>query len=358
MWRYGDAMRSTSSLALFLVATSVACTVNGKLPSTDDDGVDVTTEGPSSIPGQPDADTGDTGDTDDPLIEVPPDYDCSALPSEPVEKTQVEGARGYHGLVFDDAGQLVGWDGRSGLVAATSDGDSELWVPGVDSAEQMVRLDDGRTFVVNQWEFGVDVITPEGARTSFVRGLSGYYPYGIVQGPDGNLYVVDGNIYRLDPDTAELEQLWGSDDEWLMPHAAGFSLDSRTMYISMVGDGWLYSVALDEDLNFVGEPDRFAYLEGGWQDTAAVDACGNIYVSDYYTSRVYRVTPEGESEIFYQATGGGYPHGLVWGTGRDGWGNTTLYAPLPYARYTVAAYEIEVPDGKFVREWNGVRVGR
>ena len=91
-----------------------------------------------------------------------------------------------------------------------------------------------------------------------------------------------------------------------MPHTVGFSLDSRTMYIAMVGDGWMYSVDLDEDLNFVGEPAPFAYMDGGWQDTAVVDVCGNIYVADYYTSRIYRVTPDADWEVFHQADSRGF----------------------------------------------------
>jgi len=347
-------MRSTHFLVFGLVVSG--CSSEGKLPGGFD-GVLYTTDGPESPPGSTDS-GGDSGDTDDTGIDPPIDVDCDALPSEPTEKIEVEGARAYHGIVFDDDGNLLGWDGRSGMVAAKSDGTAEVFVPGVESAEQMVRMNDGRVFLVNQWDYTVDVISPEGARSVFARGLSGYYPYGLVLGPDKNLYVVDSNIYRLDPDTAELELLWGSTDEWLMPHSIGFSLDSRTMYIAMVGDGWLYSVDLDENLDFVGEPEPYVYLEGGWQDAVGVDVCGNLYVPDYYTSRLYKVTPEGDAEVFVQARAGGYPHGLEWGTGRDGWSDTAMYAPLPYSRNTVVAYEIGVPDGARVREWNGVRVGR
>ena len=325
-----------------------------------------TSVGPASMPGDSDPDPGDDPDTSDPQDSGEPgdtggpplDVDCSALPSEPVDVTVVAEARGYHGLVFDEDGRIIGWDGRSGLVAAGSDGSSELFVPGISSAEQMVRLDDGRIFLVNQYEFGVDLVTPDGSRSAFVRGLNGEFPYGIVLGPDGKLYVVDGNIYRLDPDTAELTTLWNNERRRSMPHTVGFSLDSRTMYIASVGDGWMYAAELDENLDLVDEPEQFAYMEGGWQDTAVVDVCGNIYVADYYTSRIYRVTEEGDVETFFQTNERGYPHGFIWGTGSDGWDDHTLYAPQPYAQNSVKAYEIGVIDGSAVREWNGVRVGR
>jgi hypothetical protein len=358
MWRYGDGMRSNLS-HLFLLA-AVGCTSSGKVEGPES-AADNPIEGPESIPGQEDSDSGDSadpGDSGDSGWEFPPDLDCAALPDAPLSKGQAEGARGYHGLVFDDDGRMLGWDGRSALVGARSDGSSEVVVPGIESAEQMVRMEDGRIFVVNQWEFGVDVISPSGSRSAFVRGINGAWPYGLVLGPDGKLYVVDGSIYRLDPDTAELEHLWGTGDEWFMPHTVGFSLDSRTMYIAMVSDGWMYSVELDDNLDFLGEPERFAYLDGGWQDTAVVDVCGNIYVADFYTSRIYRVSSEGEAEVFYQARPEGYPHGFAWGTGKDGWDDQTLYAPLPYAGNSVATFEVGVPDGRLVREWNGVRVGR
>lgn len=355
-------MRSPSYL--LVLVTTLGCSPSGKVdlgpndPDGTDDGLpaDSGDSGGTTAPDDSGEPT-DTGETDD-SVDIPLDIDCSALPSEPLVKEQVEGARGYHGLVFDDDGYIIGWDGRSGLVGALSDGTSQLMVPGVDSAEQMVRLDDGRTFVVNQWEFGVDLITPDGGRSAFVRGLTGEFPYGITLGPDGKLYVVDGNIHRLDPDTAELTEIYTHDREWDLPHAVGFSLDSRTLYISMIGDGWMFAAELDENLDLVGEPEPFAYLEGGWQDTAAVDICGNIYVADYYMSRLYRVSSDGTAEVFVQAREAGYMHGLTWGTGKDGWDALSVYAPMPYARNSVNRYEIGVADGKYVREWNGVKVGR
>ncbi|HCH65101.1 MAG: hypothetical protein CL927_16620 [Deltaproteobacteria bacterium] len=362
-------MRIPTSYVLMVVA---GCAID-PTPVGFDKQPQRTSVGPESMPGDVDSepdpdpdgdpdtsdpvdsgDSGDSGDTGGPPVSV----DCSTLPSEPNDVTVVAEARGYHGLVLDDDGRMIGWDGRSGLVAADSDGSSELFVPGVESAEQMVRLDDGRIFLVNQYEFGVDLVTPDGSRSAFVRGLNGDFPYGIVLGPDGKLYVVDGNIYRLDPDTAELTTLWVNERRRSMPHTVGFSLDSRTMYIASVGDGWMFSVELDENLDLVGEPEQFAYMEGGWQDTAVVDICGNIYVADYYTSRIYRVSAEGDVEIFFQTNERGYPHGFIWGTGTDGWDEHTLYAPQPYSQNSVNAYEIGVIDGSAVREWNGVRVGR
>ena len=358
-------MRSIVSSAVSLVPRAVpfalvACSPSGVLGELDG-GAKYTTEGPASVPGQDSVDTGDPGDTGDTgdTGDVPPvDYDCAALADEPLEKAAVDGARGYHGIVFDDAGNLLGWDGRSAIVAAQSDGTAAPAVTGISSAEQMVRLDDGRIFVVNQWEYGVDVITPEGARTSLTRGLYGYYPYGITLGPDGMLYVTDGHIYRLDPDTGDLTVLWEQQTEWQMPHAVGFSLDSTRLFIAMVGDGQLFAVDLDENLDFVGNPEPYVRLDGGWQDAVGVDACGNLYVPDYYTSRLYRVTPEGEATVFHQAREQGYGHGVAFGTGRDGWSATAIYQPLPYDRNSVGMLEIGVPDGARVRTWNGVLVGR
>ena len=353
-WGYCRHMRAFITL---LVLSTVGCTASGTFGSSTK-APQRTSEGPLSPPGQPDGDTGGSGDTGDTGGPPPIEIDCSDLPSEPIEETVIEGARGYHGLAFDGEGRIVGWDGRSGLVGARSDGSAELLVPGIESAEQMVRLDDGRLFLVDQNEGGVDVITPDGSRSAFVRGLNGEYPYGMALGPDGKLYVVDGNIYRLDPDTAELTVVWTNSFRWELPHTVGFSLDSRTMFIAMIGEGDMYAVELDENLDFVGEPEPYVFLRGGWQDTITVDACGNIYVAEYFTSRVYRVTPDGDDEIFHDPRERGYPHGFSWGTGQDGWDENTLYAPHPYDGNTVRGYDIGVPDGRLVREWNGVRVGR
>ena len=39
---------------------------------------------------------------------TPPTVDCSALPAKPTGIEPVSGARGYHGIVFDAAGNLIG----------------------------------------------------------------------------------------------------------------------------------------------------------------------------------------------------------------------------------------------------------
>ena len=89
-------------------------------------------------------DTRDSGDT-----EVPPDtqdtgsldYDCDDLPDGmDIEETTFDWASGYHDVVFDTEGHVIGQDQMGNLIRATYDGDAELWIPNIGYTEGMDRM--------------------------------------------------------------------------------------------------------------------------------------------------------------------------------------------------------------------------
>lgn len=300
-------------------------------------------------------------DTDDPWQEGDPlpypdfEYDCDNLPTEPTSDTEMEGARAYHGMAFDDDGMLVGWDGRNSLTKTAYGEEYETFVPGMRGVEQIQRHPDGTMFMIMVEESAVYRVWPEGGYERVASGL--YWGYGLELAPDGNLFVADGNVSKLDIETGELTVLFEKpgNDSWLS-HSLTINLDSTMLYVGGIGDGFIYRAELDEDLNPVGELEPWVKTPGQWKDGLRFDACGYLWAADYDTSSLYRISPEGDVETFYKANQRGYGHGLVWGRTHGGWRSDALYLPLPYDRAKVRELVIGVPDGRLVRTWKGEKV--
>ena len=312
-----------------------------------------------SLPGDSEAEPEDSEapvDSED-TGEGPEGYDCDDPPDFSLGSEILDDARGYHGLALDGE-HLVGWDATKGaLVKATYEGDRETFVPGIQSAEQIARRDDGDLFYVDSMKGQVIRVTPEGGQERITGGL--YSGYGITFGPDGKLWVSDGNVLRIDPDTGETETVVEMPDggtTW-MAHAIDFSLDSTMLYIGTVPYGDLLEVELDADLNPVGEPSRLVKMPGHWIDAVRVDQCGDIWVAEFGQLSLYRVTPRGEwDEMVEGDQSRVYGHGILWGSGEHGWRSDAIYQPLPYRSSTVLEVIIGVGDGDLVRTWNGERV--
>jgi hypothetical protein len=101
------------------------------------------------------------------------------------------------------------------------------------------------------------------------------------------------------------------DGSWIA-HSIEFSLDSTVLYIGTIGSGQLLGLPLDEDLNPSGEPTTLATVGSGWHDAVAVDACGMLWIPDYYSSGFYRVDLEAGTVTNAVPTGGvAYGHGAV-----------------------------------------------
>ena len=159
-------------------------------------------------------------------------------------------------------------------------------------------------------------------------------------------------------DTLEVTELLVPPNERWIAHAANFSLDSKTLYVATVGDGDVLQMPVDEDLNPAGDYETLANIPGGWQDTVGVDACGNIYVAEYYTGSLFRVTPDGDSTRVLQGRERDYGHAVVWGSGSGEWRPDAIYMPKPYDNSSVKEVVVGVPDGSYVRTWNGEPVVR
>jgi len=153
-------------------------------------------------------------------------------------------------------------------------------------------------------------------------------------------------VYRVDPDDDEREILLdlGGASSW-STRAVNFSPALDRMYIASLGEGQVFAVDLDGDMDPEGDPYVFASGVGdSWQDAVGVDACGNLYVPEYFSNTLYRISPGGDVQPYIYWEEGKYGHGLEWGSGIGGWKADAIYLPQPYDGDTVVEVVIGVPS--------------
>ncbi len=314
-------------MALISLGLGIGCASQDETKSREPTDTDPTTDTPTHT---------DTG--------TPPElpvFDCNTAPTEPFTITQLDAPRGYHGLAFDDLGNIVGGDNVS-LVKSTYDGDWSVWVPNTGVLEQMEYLPNGDLVVSDSDSGSLLRITPEGAVSTLASDVAAY---GVILGPDEMIYAAtNGKVRRIDPDTGDKEDILGDSPGW-SPHTVAFNLDYSRLFIGAISpDGSIYYLDLDAELNPVG--DVHLWMSGvgeGWHDGLGMDVCGNLYVADYHTASLYRVSPEQEVTRIIGPDLTTYGHGIEWGNGIGGWKHDAIYQPQPYDDNTVAEVHIGIP---------------
>ncbi len=300
------------------------------------------TDDSDTTPTETDTATTDT-DTDTDTVEP---FDCTTVPDLPISVTQISGARGYHDLAFDPDGFAIGNDEFNELLVR-SDYDAlsaQPFVPGIGTAQQMAYLPDGDLAVAA--DEGVMRIKADGSRSTITADV---WPYGLIIGPDGMLYTADYyTVQRVDPATGAKETLVDALPSG-GPRVIEFGLDYSALYIgTRGGDGDVYKVDLDENLDPIGEATVFAPSvgDGSYHDALGMDVCGNLYLADFDTFALYRISPDAEVTVMVQEEGGAhlYGHGLEWGNGVGGWRTDAIYMPQPYNDNHVVEVVLGVPS--------------
>jgi hypothetical protein len=294
------------------------------------------------------AQTGQTADTATPSTAetgVETGLDCAALPSAPLSMTQLGAPRGYHDVAFDTEGHILGSDGNS-LLEVTYDDAVSVFVPGAGVVQGMDWLPGG-DLVYADGNGSLMRVTPEGAASLMVGGSGAYTVYGVLVGPDGKVYSATWDtIERYDPATGERVTLLA--DPAVRPYVLDFSPDYRRLYIGTIWSGGsVWALDLDEALEPTGPPTLLATVGGGEKqlhDALGVDACGNLYVAEFYTDNLYRISPAGEVSLLVDYSDVSYGHGLEWGSGIGGWRTDALYVPQPYDGNRVMEIVIGVPS--------------
>lgn len=297
------------------------------------------------------ADTSSEGEPMPDMGGEPEMIDCSAVPANPLSTQQLGMARGYHDVAFDGQGHIIGSDNIS-LLKVDADDNVSLFAPNLGGAQQMDWLDNGDLAVAIDWTQSVMRVTPAGASSLLASNVGAY---GLITGDDGMLYAANyASVLRIDPESGEKEVV--VEDAGLSPRVIGFSPDNTKLYIG-TGIAWepifvngdVFAVDWDPDtMEPLGDPYVFAsgVGTGEYHDSMAVDACGNLYVSDFVAATLYRITPSGEvSEYldFGETFSPMYGHGARFGRG-EGWHEDAIYMPLPYADNHVLEVVVGVPS--------------
>ena len=109
---------------------------------------------------------------------------------------------------------------------------------------------------------------------------------------------------------------------------------------------------LDENLHALGSSAPFVEQlspEGAWVDGLAVDACGNLYVANFMTLQLLKITPDAQVSVYvdWSDTPELYGHGVIFGNGVGGFREDALYLPMPYNNNTVQEIVVGIPSRTF-----------
>ncbi len=281
-------------------------------------------------------------------------WSCTNLPPEALDDTTLSDARAYHGVSFDDDGNLLGYDGRGSLVKTDYDGNRQVFLPGVGTVQQIDRFPNGDWVYADNTNQRLVRLDAAGGTTTIATDVGS--AYGVVVGPDEMVYIAYPDVKRVDPDTGEVTTLLDTPAGYTY-HVLEFNLDSTVLFLGTIGRGDVYYVELDANLDPVTEPALYASGVGsGWHDGLGIDTCGNLWVADYSSRGLYRVETDGTVTSMVGNDPTSYGHGLQWGSGIGGWRTDTLYQPQPYNSNTVREVVIGFGSGDTVRTWNGVAV--
>ena len=309
----------------------VADTGTGTPPDTE------TTEG---------TDTEVVTDSGEPL----PTIHCDSIPLAPTAVTQLEAPRGFHDLAFDAHGNVFGNEraGGGSIIRADSWGNASVFVPSVGQLQGFDWLHSGELIVASDTTGALHAYSEDASSRVVTADV---YAYGLVVGPTGKIYVANhSDISRVDPDTGHKQLVYDPADP-VRPRVLNFSPDFTKLYYgTSMGDSSIYVVDLDAELMPTGEASVLAVGVGfgHYHDTLGVDACGNLYIADYNTRVLWRVSPSGRVQDFYRFNPHNlYGHGLKWGSGLDGWKTESIYMTQPYFGDRVIELDIGVPSSAY-----------
>jgi len=324
----------------------------------------------------------DSGFAPDAGSDIDPSFDCASIPKPPFTINELVGPIAYHDMAFTPDGYIIGAsEQEEGLFKTKYNGKPKIFVPNLTLVDGMDFLPNGDLIAVDTNNDRIVKITPLGEVSTLTSNI---YVYGLFVGPKGKIYVAGENIVtRIDPETEKKEILAKVEiafdnnldggmndneeegdlfDNDLILRAVNFNLDLSVMYISTISEeGIIYAVDMDENLNPKSDP--YVFVTGvkspsgelGWHDGLGVDVCGNLYVPDFASFSLYRITPDKKVTLLIEwwtnqnneEISSGYGHGVKWGLGVGNWKSDAIYLPQPYNNSTVTEVLINVPARKW-----------
>ncbi len=285
-----------------------------------------------------------------------PVFDCATVPSgiEPGDVAHLGAPRGYHDVDFTPDGRIIGNNSSHNAVIAVDDQDNvQNFVDGLGTVQQMVWMPDGDLAVASDGTGGIHRVTPTGVQSLIKPNV---YAYGLIMGPDDMLWAANyTEVMRIDPATGGSETILSSLPNG-QPRVIQFNLDFTKLYIgTLSGNGNVFSVNLDANYNVDGPVEIFAtgVGTGSYHDGLGIDVCGYLYMPDYGSTALYRISPDGTVQTMWDGSLNEYPHGLEWGNGVGPWRTDALYLPQPYNNNHVIEIVIGIP-----KEFDGDVINR
>ena len=244
---------------------------------------------------------------------------------------------------MDDAGNFYGTSSNN-VVKWDSSFTPSIYATNISGTEQMDWAPTGLLYVASG--NSIKELDPYGGQRIVGSSISAY---GVKVGPDGRIYAADNSrLWRIDPTVPSQEVLIEASPQW-SPKVMDWSPDGSKLYFGNISGGRVFSVDLDASFDPVAPPVVLANGVGGWHDGLSVDVCGNLYVADFTTTAMYRITPAGVVSLLFDPISTYYGHGLQFGSGVGPWREDALYVPQPYNGSTVSEVVIGVPH----RTWPG-----
>lgn len=302
-------------------------------PAPDTGGQPSDTAGPSSDSGPTDTGT--------------PGFDCTILPPPPAAVTTLTGFSTAEDFDFDDAGYAVSiYDGN--LVGKNQAGNVRLISPNVSNATSGTRVLASGDWVVNDVWAGVvqRIDATTGAKSVLVSGL--VYPNGLeIDGYD-QVYVADqtqGIVVQVDANTGYAQQVASGLKN---PNGVILSPDGSILYVGSFGGGAVY--AIDRIAPGLWDtPRKILQTNGsdGGFDGIHVDACGNVYITEYIHGNVWRITPDGQQKDKMVTLPSSWIPNMRWGSSFGGWDPDLLYV-ADRTEGRLFALDVGIPGKKHV----------
>lgn len=291
------------------------------------------------------ASTGVTGDTGPTTVEI----DCATdVPAAPLSTQPIIGGRAYHDVIFDTTGLVLGSNGN-GITWADYYGNSGLLVPGTGLVQGLGRLLDGDFVAASDSTDSLFRFTAAGGVANII-GNSG--AYSVLVGHDGMIYTANYDaVERIDPVTGVRTELLAPNN--FQPKSINWNRDYTKLFMATgFGNGNVYAIDIDPvTLDPVGQGYVFATNVGAgtYHDCLTVDYCDNVYVCDFSSQKMYRITPAGVVSTYIDFPNGMYAHGVEWGSGVGGFRVDAMYISQPYNGNAIAEVVVGIPG----RDWDG-----
>ena len=274
------------------------------------------------------------------------EVDCSNIPEGPFELVKLSGPIASEDLAFDDKGNVVGSNDKT-IFKTPYGGSPQVFVPSIKYRAGMRYLPSGDLLVNNDNTGQLLRIEPNGTINVVLNNLK--YPNGMAIDLKGYAYVTEhdaNRVLRVEPYAKTMDVL--SQGTIKNPNGICFNAEHTKLFVAgFSGVGTIYAFQVDENGD-VGDPHPWATNVGtGWLDGIGVDICGNLYIADYYATKIYRFTPDGKS---YKTVATGKPGSntylpnMQWGSGLGGWDRFKLYLPDGWNK-GVFELDVGVPGG-------------